>query len=224
MEVIIFIITFAIVVSNFKKRAENSDKSTSSVWDAVESNVKLDDITRGVRDFEDVINKLKNSSNRATKQKKESLYQKEQQVRRKKEEDARRVRDNEERQKKKLELKKKQEEQRKRQLEKERKAKEEKELLARFAGTTSYSPVEPATTSEPAAKVTVNEAAGKDKVLKKASVMKEDHNLFRTEEYLDPLTSSFYPDVDDYLFPTIAPFYPKVDISSFSLQNEADVI
>lgn len=226
MELIIFLIVICIAVANSQKGKEKSEQGRNSVWDQVEKSgssvmknfsgrAGQEQFSKGIRDLEDMINHVARKASQKIKEKEAASYQQEQQEYRKKEEAERRRRDFEERQKKKLELQKKQEENRRRQLEKERKAREEKEMLERFQTNTAKA--EPLEQSKaPIAKDSLNG--------KKKENDSEQKTLFRTEEYLDPLTASFYPDVEDYLFPTIAPFYPDTDITSFSLQNKTNVL
>ena len=245
MELIIFIIIIAVVISNAKTgNNENtrnnshnrSNKKSASVWDQVDKGgseflksfvgeVKKDQINRGIRDLEDAINNVKRKTIQKAKRKEEISYQQEQAEWRRKQEEERKRREFEERQKKKLELQKKEAEQRRRMLEKEKREREEQALLehcqvAQDKGCSVHNDYR-------------NETTGTESTL---SSERKDNNLikghdditegagYRIEEYLDPLTSSFYPKVEEYLSPTIASFYPDVDVTSFSLQNSKDML
>ena len=220
MELIIFLIFIVIAVSNSKKAREQKggDRRTASVWDNISSDRRTEQLTKGIRDLEDAINSMKNKNLHKAKQQEEAAYQKEQQERRRKEQEAKKRLLAEEQRKRTMELRKKQEEQRRKAEEKEKKVRAEQELLERCQNGTADNNVSNSQT-------VVKAGEKKETVGKKTKADQSEYGIsFRTEEYLDPLTSSFYPDVDDYLFPTIASFYPNVELLEFSLQNPPNVL
>lgn len=239
MELIIFIIIIAIAVSGSKTGKEKSKKSTTDVWSQVDNGAseflktfvgsgRREQVTKGIHDLEDMFSAVKRKTIQKAKRKEEADYQQEQEAFRKRQEDDRKRREFEERQKKKLELQKKNAEQRRRALEKEKREREERALLERCqTASQSLHPVSDDSNQEKdrwnmgGSSETAATAVeyGEDK---KTALPEE--RPYRVEEYLDPLTSSFYPKVDDYLFPTIASFYPDTDTSVFSLQNETNVL
>ncbi len=242
MELIFVIIIIAIAVSNAQNGKGGRDRSTqrknrqSDVWEQVDKgasdlfktfagSANREQITRGVRDLQDAVNNIKRKTVQKAKQKEEDSYQKEQLEWRKKQEEDRKRRDLEEQRKRKLELQKKQAEQRRKALEREKREREEKALLEHCQldqdkGCDVHKDYE---NDSSTSGVTGFSEKTDDSIVKKQSSQTENPG-YRVEEYLDPLTSSFYPDVEDYLFPTIAPFYPDIDVTSFSLQNQTDVI
>jgi len=248
MELIFVVIVIAIVISNAQNvqnrkdgnnrnnRSNGSNSRGNSVWDQVDKGgseflksfvgeVKKDQITRGIRDLEDAINNVRRKTIQKAKRKEEISYQQEQLEWRNKQEAERKRRDFEERQKKKLELQKKEAEKRRKLLEREKREREEKALLehcqvAQDKGCIVHKDFQNETSG---IKSIISYERKDNKVIKEQEGTTEG-TIYRIEEYLDPLTSSFYPKVDEYLSPTIASFYPDVDVTSFSLQNETNVI
>ena len=242
MELIFVIIIIAIAVSNAQNGKGGRDRSTqrknrqSDVWEQVDKgasdlfkifvgSTSREQITRGARDLQDAVNNIKRKTIQKAKQKEADSYQKEQSEWRKRQEEDRKRRDMEEQRKKKLELQKKEAEQRRKALEREKREREEKALLehCQLEQDKGCDVHKDYGNGSSASSVTGFSERTDDGIAKKQSSQKEEPE-YRVEEYLDPLTSSFYPDVEDYLFPTIAPFYPDIDVSSFSLQNQTDVI
>ncbi|MBE5956459.1 MAG: hypothetical protein E7253_08400 [Lachnospiraceae bacterium] len=239
MELIIFIIIIAIVTSNSKNAKNRKEGGGNSVWDQVDKggsqylknfvgSARREQITKGVRDLEDMVNNLTRKSIQHAKRKEEDSYQKEQEAWRKKQEEERKRRDFEERQKKKLELQKKEAEQRRRILEREQREREEKALLehCQVATDRGCSVHNEFTDGAAGTYSSYTEFADsrKDEDSVKKQIGKTEKTGYNIEEYLDPLTSSFYPKVDEYLSPTTASFYPDIDVSSFSLQNDMNVL
>jgi len=236
MELIIFIIIIAIVTSNSKNAKNKKDQRSNSVWDQVDKggsqylknfvgSARREQITKGVRDFEDMVNNLTRKGVQRAKRKEEDSYQKEQEAWRKRQEEERKRRDFEERQKKKLELQKKEAEQRRKALERERKERAEKALLEHCQVEKDKGCDVHKDFREETSKTTADVFSDrKDADVKKKQKGFIEDTEYKVEEYLDPLTSSFYPKVDDYLSPTTASFYPDIDVSSFSLQNETNML
>ena len=226
----------AIAVTNSQNKKDKKKNGGNSVWDQVDkggsqflktfaNSATRDQLNRGVRDLEDAINNMKRKGVQQAKRKEEASYQQEQEAWRKKQEEDRKRRDLEERRKKKLELQKKEAEQRRKALEREKREREEKALLehcqlAQDKGCDVHNNLQEETLfGNP-----VWETEKKDDNLNKKQEHFTDGMGYRIEEYLDPLTSSFYPKVEEYLSPTTASFYPDIDVSVFSLQNETNVL
>jgi hypothetical protein len=214
MELIIFIIIIAIAVSNSKKGNDKREKRGSTIWDQVDKGGSeflktfvgketREQLNRGLRDLEDVINNAKRKGVQHAKRKEEASYQQEQETWRKKQEEERKKRDALEQRKRILEERQKQqkEQERRQKLELQKKQEEERKKQAEK-----------------------DQAFHEEELHKKICVNEGEAYAFKLDDYLSPTTASFYPKVDDYLSPTTASFYPDADITSFSLQNETNMI
>lgn len=223
MELIFIIIVIAIVFSNAQKGNTKKGNTGNSVWDMLDKDGSQllkpfvganrgEQITKGVRDLEDLVNNLTRKSVQHKKKKEEHTYQKEQEAWRSRQEEEKKRRQYEEQQKKKLELQKKNAEKRKKLLEQQKREQEEKALLERCQVTGAEKQI-------PKEKVLEQEESKQE-----PNVIAKQDDSYKVEEYLDPLTASFYPKVDEYLSPTTASFYPDIDVSTFSLQNDGTMI
>lgn len=244
--IFILIVIFISILNGLGKQKNRTDRidGDPSAWGGTNQHQRRRlTMTGSIHDMERVMNEIKSRTVRKARDKDEEAFQKAEQERRRREQEERSRREAEaerkrlvEQRKKEVELKKKQQEQAQKE-EKARKAQQmeqnkNRDIVKGYMANQNVQTVQTAQNTQTAQNVQ------NDRTILAKEIFMEEKNNFRLDDYLDPLTASFYPGnrkedrakkedsfkMEDYLFPTIAPFYPDVDISSFSLQNPPDMI